>query len=67
MNLPLSSSEVINKTINNRIWYRAWQKFCRDYLAIFGLMTLTIIIVAVIIGPFIYQVPIDRIDFSHSS
>ncbi len=67
VNLPLSLSEVINKTINNRIWYRTWQKFCRDSLAILGLMTLTIIIVAVIIGPFIYQVPIDRIDFSQSS
>ncbi|WP_071818235.1 ABC transporter permease [Crocosphaera subtropica] len=44
-----------------------WQKFRRDPLAIFGLITLTIIILAVVIGPFIYQVPLDEIDFAQAS
>ncbi|MEA5533908.1 ABC transporter permease [Crocosphaera sp. XPORK-15E] len=44
-----------------------WQKLKRDRLAIFGLITLIIIILAILIGPLIYQTPIDKIDFTQSS
>ncbi|MDJ0844956.1 ABC transporter permease [Crocosphaera sp.] len=44
-----------------------WRKFRRDPLAIFGLISLAIIFIAVIIGPFIYSVPIDKIDFGKAS
>ena len=52
---------------NNNLWRNTWQKFYRDRLAIFGLITLTIIILAVLFGPLIYQTPIDEIDFSQAS
>ncbi|MDJ0731257.1 MAG: ABC transporter permease [Crocosphaera sp.] len=44
-----------------------WQKFRQDILAILGLISLAIIFISVIIGPLIYQVPIDKIDFSQVS
>ncbi|MEA5512206.1 ABC transporter permease [Crocosphaera sp. UHCC 0190] len=50
------------KPVNN-----LWQKLKRDRLAIFGIITLIIIILAILIGPLIYQTPIDKIDFTQSS
>ena len=44
-----------------------WHKFRRNPLAIFGLIILTIIFFSVMLGSFIYQVPIDKIDFSKMS
>ncbi len=44
-----------------------WQKFSRDPLAIFGLVTLAIIFIFVMFGSLFYQVPIDKIDFTKIS
>ncbi|WP_425340758.1 ABC transporter permease [Crocosphaera watsonii] len=44
-----------------------WHKFRRNPLAIFGFIILTIIFFSVMLGSFIYQVPIDKIDFSKMS
>ncbi|MCU0534632.1 MAG: ABC transporter permease [Hydrococcus sp. Prado102] len=46
---------------------QAWRRFRRDGMAILGGAILLIIIVAVAIGPSIYRLPIDRIDFGQSS
>jgi peptide/nickel transport system permease protein len=44
-----------------------WQRFRRDPLALIGLIALIIIIISVLFGPIIYQVPIDQIDFSQTT
>ncbi|ACB53840.1 OppC in a binding protein-dependent transport system [Crocosphaera subtropica ATCC 51142] len=61
------NSQSEPEKIKQKEWQYMWQKFRRDPLAIFGLITLTIIILAVVIGPFIYQVPLDEIDFAQAS
>ena len=48
-------------------WEYIGRKVLRDPLSILGMLTLVIVILAVIFGPFIYQVPIDSIDFSRAS
>ncbi len=65
MTFPSSESNQTN--IKQKEWNDIWKKLRRDPLAFFGLITLTIIIVSVLIGPFIYQVAIDEIDFSQAS
>lgn len=43
-----------------------WQQFCQDKMAVLGAIILSLIILAIIIGPFIYTTPFDQIDFSNS-
>jgi peptide/nickel transport system permease protein len=67
MKFNISSSKIMNPTLNKNARYRLWQKFSQDALAVFGLITLMIIIIAIILGPFIYKVPMDSIDFSQAN
>src|SRR6266568_1173533 len=41
----------------------AWRRFRHHKLAMFGAGMLAIIVFAVLVGPFIYRVPINEIDF----
>jgi peptide/nickel transport system permease protein len=45
------------------LWWEAWRRFRRHRLAVFGATVLGIMVVAVLLGPFVYRVPIDEIDF----
>lgn len=45
------------------LWLQAWRRFRRHRLATFGGGVLGIMVLAVSAGPFVYQVPIDKIDF----
>lgn len=65
--MNFTSNKSNQEKIKQKEWNNIWRKFRRDPLAIFGLITLTIILISVLIGPFIYQVPIDEIDFSQAS
>jgi peptide/nickel transport system permease protein len=40
-----------------------WRRFRRHHLAIFGAGVLAVMVAAVLIGPFVYRVPINEIDF----
>jgi peptide/nickel transport system permease protein len=51
--------------INNQ--QQVWRRFSRDSMAILGGAILFVIIVAVAIGPWIYKIPIDAIDFGQST
>ncbi|MEI8146073.1 MAG: ABC transporter permease, partial [Alphaproteobacteria bacterium] len=42
----------------------AWRRFRRHKLAVASAVLLSIIILAVLFGPFIWRVPIDEIDFT---
>lgn len=57
----------MTKEQTNNPWWETWRKFGRDRLAILGLAILLVIIVAITVGPWIYKIPIDRIDFSQST
>ncbi|MGL5035741.1 MAG: ABC transporter permease [Microcystaceae cyanobacterium] len=48
-------------------WRLGWQSFKRDRLAVIGLVIFSLILISVIIGPWLYRVPIDRIDFSQTA
>src|SRR2546425_12627444 len=41
----------------------AWRRFRRHRLATFGAAMLGVMVFAVVVGPFIYRVPINEIDF----
>jgi peptide/nickel transport system permease protein len=45
------------------LWSETWRRFRRHHLAILGGFVLTVMVVAVLVGPFVYRVPIDAIDF----
>ncbi|MGJ3246155.1 MAG: ABC transporter permease [Elainellaceae cyanobacterium] len=44
-----------------------WRRFRRDRLAVIGLVTFLMIVLSVIIGPLIYTLPADQIDFSQAT
>ncbi|MEM9213907.1 MAG: ABC transporter permease [Cyanobacteria bacterium P01_F01_bin.150] len=44
-----------------------WQRFYRSATAMLGLVILVAIILAIVVGPWIYTVPTNEIDFSQSS
>src|SRR5438445_11430185 len=41
-----------------------WRRFRRHRLAVVGLAVLTLLMLAVVLGPFVWRVPINDIDFS---
>ena len=49
------------------LWQETWQRFSRDRLALFGLIVLFIIAIGILLGPLLYQVPSDRIDFTQAT
>src|SRR5256885_5460831 len=44
-------------------WSEAFRRFRRHRLAAFGAVVLVFMVAAVLVGPFVYRVPIDEIDF----
>ena len=47
-----------------RLSAEAWRRFRRHKLAFLGTLILTVIVAAVLVGPWIWQVPINEIDFN---
>ncbi|HXA97103.1 MAG TPA: ABC transporter permease [Candidatus Dormibacteraeota bacterium] len=45
------------------LWSEAWRRFRKHHLATFGAAVLVVMVIAVVVGPFVYRVPIDEIDF----
>ncbi|HEY2995382.1 MAG TPA: ABC transporter permease [Methylomirabilota bacterium] len=45
------------------LWAETFRRFRRHRLATFGAVVLLFMVVAVMVGPFVYRVPIDEIDF----
>lgn len=59
-----SSSSNLNPS---NLWLDSWKRFKRDRPAVWGVILISIIVLAVVVLPFIYTVPIDKIDFAFSS
>ena len=45
------------------LWVETWRRFRRHRLAIFGMAVLAVMVAGVLLGPLVYRVPIDEIDF----
>lgn len=45
-------------------WREAWRRFRKHRLAVVSLAILSFLILAVLLGPLVWQVPIDEIDFT---
>src|SRR4026208_1845867 len=45
------------------LWSEAFRRFRKHHLATFGAVVLLVMVAAVMVGPFVYRVPIDEIDF----
>ncbi|RMF92963.1 MAG: ABC transporter permease, partial [Nitrospinota bacterium] len=45
-------------------WRTVWQRYRRHRLAVFGMVTLGILTLSTLIGPFVYQRDINEIDFT---
>jgi peptide/nickel transport system permease protein len=65
-----ATSEAVPATIRlgrargtESLWAETWRRFRRHRLAIFGATVLAVMVVAVLLGPFFYRVPINEIDF----
>ena len=48
---------------SDSLWAEAARRFRRHRLAMIGLIVLAAMVLAVVVGPFVYRVPIDEIDF----
>ncbi|MGF1591471.1 MAG: ABC transporter permease [Pleurocapsa sp.] len=55
------------KQAQSNLWLDSWQKFKRDRTAVFGLIIITIITLAVVFAPWLYTTPVDTIDFLSSA
>lgn len=45
------------------LWREAWRRFRRHRLAMAGAVVLAVLVAGVLLGPLVYRVPIDDIDF----
>jgi peptide/nickel transport system permease protein len=52
------------RALSHSPWAEAWRRFRRHRLALAGAVILVIMALAVLIGPLLWQVPINEIDFS---
>ncbi|MEC4805730.1 MAG: ABC transporter permease [Jaaginema sp. PMC 1080.18] len=57
---------TISASSRHHLWQIAWQRFCRDKLALVGSIILIVMVLGVIFGPFLYRVPFDEIDFANA-
>lgn len=57
------ASEQILARKPRTLWSDAWRQFRRHHLAMAGLAVFTFLIVATIVGPYVWQKPVDDIDF----
>jgi peptide/nickel transport system permease protein len=65
--ITLTDSESMQTPASNSLWRDTWLRFCRDKLAILGIIVLLFIFVTVLMGPLIYTSSIDKIDFTQST
>jgi peptide/nickel transport system permease protein len=56
--LPLSEAPA-----RTSLWREAARRFTKHRLAMVGVAALAVMVVAVLVGPMVYRVPIDEIDF----
>src|SRR5687768_10568912 len=59
--------DVIAEAPERTLWQDAWRRFRRHRLARLGLFLYLLVVVVVMIGPFVWTVPLAAIDFTASN
>ena len=60
----MAGSTPASPTVSTSPGAEAWRRFRRHRLAVAGTLILGLMVLAVLLGPFIWQVPINEIDFA---
>lgn len=64
---PIATRMAIERQRHARtLWSDAWRRFRRHRLAMAGAATFLLLTFGCVVGPFVYRVPINSIDFGHS-
>ena len=61
---PATVADEALRRPSRSLWSDAWRQFRRHRLAMFGVIVFSILLVATLIGPFIYRASSDAIDYS---
>jgi peptide/nickel transport system permease protein len=59
-----SAAEALTAYPARTLWSDTWRRYCRHRLAMLGTVVMLILSVATLLGPLVYPVPIDEIDFA---
>jgi peptide/nickel transport system permease protein len=57
----------LSENLAPRLWQNVWRQLRQNRLAMLGLVTLGTILLGVTLGPLLYSVPFNQIDFSQST
>jgi peptide/nickel transport system permease protein len=60
---PAAAAEVALRRPSRSLWSDAWRQFRRHRLAMFGVFTFLLLLVATLVGPFVYRGSPDAIDY----
>ena len=61
---PARVAETALRRPSRSLWSDAWRQFRRHRLAMFGVVVLSLLLLATLFGPLVYRVPSDSIDYS---
>src|ERR687886_1969642 len=61
---PAASADVLPRRPTRSLWSDAMRQFRRHRLAMFGVFTFTLLLVATLLGPLVYRASPDAIDYS---
>src|SRR5918911_3639361 len=60
---PAAAAEAALRRPSRSLWSDAWRQFRRHRLAMFGVFTFLLLLVATLVGPFVYRGSPDAIDY----
>jgi peptide/nickel transport system permease protein len=61
---PSAATEAALRRPTRSLWSDAFRQFRRHRLAMFGVVTLAFLLAATLVGPLLYRMPADSIDYS---
>lgn len=61
--VPVPPVAIPRRKAAKTLWQETWRRFRRHRLAIAGMIILAVMVAAVLLGPFVWRVPINDIDF----
>jgi peptide/nickel transport system permease protein len=61
---PATVADAVLRRPSRSLWSDAWRQFRRHRLAMFGVVVFSILLLATLVGPFIYRGSSDAIDYS---